>query len=151
MARTNTPDLVEGQMEREGSDCIFCQIVQGDAPAHRIYQDQDYLAFLDIRPLNPGHAVVISKDHYRWVWDLPRMGAYFEVCKEVANAQRKVLNTDWVVSMVFGEEVPHAHVWLVPRFENDGHGGAIDLEAVKDIRDEKMKDIKDKLTAELEK
>lgn len=151
MAADRTPAQIETASEADESECIFCQIASGDAPAHRIYQDQDFLAFLDIRPLNPGHAVVIPKEHYRWVWDLPQVGSYFEVCKKVANAQRQVLNTDWVVSMVLGEEVAHAHVWLVPRFENDGHGGAIDLQAVKDVGDEKMEDVKDRLAAELDK
>lgn len=151
MARDRTPRQVEARSEAEPSDCIFCQIAEGDAPAHRIYEDDSFVSFLDIRPLNPGHAVVIPKEHYRWVWDLPDVGSYFKVCKKVANAQRQVLGTDWVVSMVFGEEVAHAHVWLVPRLEKDGHGGAIDLEAVKDIGDEEMKNLKDKLAAELEK
>jgi len=151
MARDKTPKRAQGGDDDPESDCVFCQIVQGQMPAHKIYEDDSFLAFLDIRPLNLGHAVVIPKEHHRWVWDMPQVGDYFEVCNKVANAQREVLDTDWVVSMVFGEEVNHAHVWLVPRFEGDGHGGSIDLEEVKDLEGEEMETIRDKLAAELEK
>ena len=61
------------------------------------------------------------------------------------------MNTDWVVSTVFGEEVPHAHVWLVPRFDDDGHGGSIDLKNIKDISENEMKKITEKLNSHLNK
>jgi len=77
--------------------------------------------------LREGHVQVIPKKHYRWVWDVPNVGEYFETCQKVANALRKTFNTEHVVSLVFGEEVPHAHIWLVPRTPDDGHGGSINL------------------------
>lgn len=122
-------------------DCIFCKIVAGEIPSYKIYEDENFLVFLDIRPLNPGHTLVIPKKHYRWVWDAENIGEYFEVVKKIANAVKKAMNTNYVVSLVFGEEVPHAHVWLVPRFADDGHGGAIDLSNVKKVGEEKMKRI----------
>ena len=120
-------------------DCVFCQIAAGKIPCHKIYEDGDFLAFLDIRPLNPGHTLVIPKKHYRWVWDVPDIGKYYEVAGKIAKAIKRALKTDWVISLVLGEEVPHAHVWLVPRFENDGHGSGIDLKNVKEISEEEMK------------
>ena len=113
------------------TDCIFCKIAKGEIPCHKVYEDEEFIAFLDIRPLNPGHVLVIPKKHYRWVWDVDNISGYFEAAKKIANAQRKAFGTDWVVSLVFGEEVPHAHIWLVPRTEGDGHGGSIDIKNVK--------------------
>lgn len=95
-------------------NCIFCKIVKGEIPAHKIYEDAQFIAFLDIRPVSPGHALVIPKSHYRWVWDVPNAGAYFEVVQKIALAQKKAFNTDLVISKIMGEEVPHAHIWIYP-------------------------------------
>ena len=100
-------------------NCIFCKIVAGEVAAHVVYDDQDFLAFLDIRPATPGHALVIPKTHHRWVWDVPNIGAYFEAVKKIALAQKKAFGTDVVTSKIIGEEVPHAHVWLVPDAKGD--------------------------------
>jgi len=126
-------------------DCIFCKIVANELPCYKLYEDDDFLSFLDIRPLNAGHALVIPKKHYRWVWDVPDIGAYFDVVGRIANAQRKALGTEWVVAAVFGEEVAHAHVWLVPRREGDGHGGAIDLANIKVLSEREMQAARDKI------
>lgn len=96
------------------NDCIFCKIVKGEIPAHKVYEDADFLAFLDINPLSPGHALVIPKKHYTWVWDVPNAGAYFEVARKIALAQKKAFKTDFVLSRIVGEEVPHAHIWIYP-------------------------------------
>lgn len=127
------------------NDCIFCKIVKGEIPAYKVYEDDKFLAFLDVRPLNQGHTLVIPKEHYRWVWDHPDIGEYYRVVGQVARAIKKAFDTDYVVSLVLGEEVPHAHVWLVPRFEGDGHGGAIDLKNSKDLSEEEMKEAQDKI------
>ncbi len=95
-------------------NCIFCKIVSKEIPANVVYEDADFLAFLDIRPQSPGHALVIPKKHYRWVWDVPNAGAYFEVVKKIALAQKKAFKTDFVLSKIIGEEVPHAHIWVFP-------------------------------------
>ena len=57
---------------------------------------------------------MIPKLHVRWVWDLPNVGAYFEVVRKIALAQRKAFNTDWILSKIVGDEVPHAHIWVFP-------------------------------------
>lgn len=95
-------------------NCVFCKIARGEIPCHKIYEDGDFLAFLDINPLSPGHALVIPKAHHRWVWDVPNAGAYFEAAKKVALAQKKAFDTDFVLSKIVGEEVPHAHIWVYP-------------------------------------
>lgn len=100
--------------------CIFCKIVKKEIPAHVVYEDSDFLAFLDIHPQSPGHVQVIPKNHYRWVWDVPNVGSYFEVAKKIALAQRKAFNTDFILSKVVGDEVLHAHVWVFPNSEVAG-------------------------------
>ena len=128
-------------------DCIFCKIINGDIPCYKVYEDENFLAFLDITPLNPGHTLIIPKKHFRWVWDVPNLGDYYEVVGKIANALKKAFNTDYVVSLVFGEEVPHAHVWLVPRFENDGHGGAIKLDNIKKLSKDEIEESAEKIKA----
>ena len=126
-------------------NCIFCKIVKGEIPCYNVFEDKKFLAFLDINPRNPGHTLVIPKKHFRWVWDVPNLGEYFEVTGKIANAIRKALKTEWVVSLILGEEVPHAHIWLVPRFEADGHGGSVDISNIKKISKEKMERIAQKI------
>ncbi|HEY4500550.1 MAG TPA: HIT domain-containing protein [Candidatus Paceibacterota bacterium] len=98
-------------MER---DCVFCKIIRGEILSHKIYENKNFFAFLDINPLSPGHALVIPKKHYRWVWDMPNIGEYFEVVQKIALAQRKAFDTDFVLSKIIGEEVLHAHIWVYP-------------------------------------
>ena len=120
-------------MKNIDPSCIFCKIVAKEIPAHVVYEDDNFLAFLDIRPLSPGHALVIPKDHYRWVWDIPLESAndlhasssqnlqnYFVVVGKIANAQRKAFNQEIILSKIIGEEVRHAHVWVYPSDQTTG-------------------------------
>lgn len=95
-------------------DCIFCKIVNKEIPANIVYEDADFLAFLDIRPLSPGHTLVIPKKHHRWVWDVSNTGKYFEVVQKIALAQKKAFNLEAVHAKIIGEEVEHAHIWVYP-------------------------------------
>jgi histidine triad (HIT) family protein len=106
--------------------CIFCKIISGEIPSHKVYETDDFLAFLDVHPQSPGHVQVIPKQHYRWVWDVPNAGEYFEVAKKIALAQRKAFDTDWILSKIVGDEVEHAHIWVYPNREIKGD--ANDLE-----------------------
>jgi len=131
--------------------CIFCKIVEGEIHAHKVYEDKDFLAFLDNRPLNPGHTLVIPKKHYKWVWDVPNIGKYFEVVQKIAEAIKKTSGTEKVVSIIFGETIQHAHVWLVPKLDNDGHPfGWLDIKNVKNISDKEMEDIAKKISNAIE-
>ena len=131
------------------NECVFCKIIKGEIPCYKVYEDKDFLAFLDITPLNPGHTLIIPKKHYRWVWDVPNIGQYYETVQKIAKAIKEEFKTDFVVSMVFGEEVQHAHVWLVPRFQGDGHGGAINLSIARQMTKEQMEEIAKKLSARI--
>jgi histidine triad (HIT) family protein len=126
-------------------DCVFCKIVKGEIPADKVYEDESFLAFLDINPVNSGHTLVITKKHYKWVWDVPNAGEYFEVVRRVAKKIQKSMKTEFVASGIAGNDVPHAHIHLVPRYENDGHGGWIRPDNIKKIPREEMENIANKI------
>ena len=94
--------------------CIFCQIVSKEIFSHIIYEDNDFLAFIDIHPISPGHTLVIPKRHYRWVWDVPNTNEYFEITKKIALAQRRAFETDAISIKIVGEEITNAHIWVFP-------------------------------------
>lgn len=105
------------------TDCVFCKIVAKEIPAHIVYEDDNFLAFLDIHPQTVGHVQVIPKNHFRWVWDLPSIasakegatiGEYFETARKIALAEQKAFGTDFILSKIVGDEVPHAHIWVFP-------------------------------------
>ena len=100
-------------------NCIFCKIVKGEIPSTKIYEDENFLAFLDIRPIAPGHTQIIPKKHYRWVWDVPNLGEFFEVARIIALAQKKAFKADIIRAQVYGEEIPHAHIWVWPEVPGD--------------------------------
>ncbi|MDP2593628.1 MAG: HIT domain-containing protein [bacterium] len=106
----------------ESDKCIFCKIITREIPAEIVYEDGDFLAFLDIHPQSPGHTQIIPKKHYRWVWDMPaeEIGKYFKVAQKIALAERKAFDTEWILSKTVGDEVPHAHIWVFPNDKVEG-------------------------------
>ena len=88
-------------------DCIFCKISSHEIPSNIVFENENFLAFLDIRPLNPGHTLVIPRKHYRWVWDVPIPGLYFEVVTRIAKATQKVMKTEWIACEIAGMGVHH--------------------------------------------
>lgn len=95
-------------------NCIFCKIVKGEIPSHKIYEDENYLAFLDLFPAEQGHTIVVPKKHYDLVWDVDNAGAYFEVCKKIAKRFQEASDNKYVYSFIHGEGVPHAHIHIIP-------------------------------------
>lgn len=98
------------------ADSIFTKIIKGEVPANKIYEDEKTLAFLNIYPDQPGHTLVIPKKQINHLWDLPDEDyqAVMATAKKVANRIREVLKPERVGVKVVGEEVPHAHVHLIP-------------------------------------
>ncbi len=126
-------------------DCVFCKISKGEAPSFKVYEDDNYFAFLDINPLNQGHTMVIPKKHVRWVWDVEDFGGYLEVVKKIALGLKKAMETDWIMMEVVGIDILHAHIHIVPRHQGDGHGGHLDPKNIKKISGGEMKEIADKI------
>jgi len=97
-------------------DSIFTKIIKGEIPCHKVYEDDKTLAFLDIHPVQPGHALVIPKVQVEFVWDLSNEDyrAVMASAKNVALRLREVLGTKYVGERIEGLGVPHAHVQLIP-------------------------------------
>lgn len=102
-------------------DCIFCQIVTGKAPSFKVYEDDKFFGFLDIFPTTKGHALLISKKHFRWVHDVPDFGQYWEIALKLKKAIEKALHPKWVQYLTHGL-VPHAHIHIIPRYDEIGGG-----------------------------
>ncbi|MFY4811375.1 HIT family protein [Haloarcula sp. AONF1] len=108
-------------------DCIFCQIVAGDIPGRTVYEDDTVLAFLDANPLSPGHTLVIPKDHHERLNDTPAdvAGEVMSTLHELVPAVEAAVDAP-ASTVAFnngeeaGQEVPHVHGHIVPRFEDDG-------------------------------
>ena len=111
-------------------DCIFCKIVKREAPASIVYEDGFTLAFLGIRPMIPGHTLVIPKSHAPYLEDLPRdtSGPILDTARKVAAALRRsglrceAVNLWLANGKEAGQEVFHVHFHVLPRFRGDGFG-----------------------------
>ncbi len=130
-------------------DCVFCKIVNGGLPCYKIYEDKVFLGFLDINPLNPGNSLLVPKKHYQWVYDVPNFGTYWEVAKKIGLAAQKAVGAHSINFLTLGYEVPHAHIRIIPRFDNDGHTDGIRLSAIKEISSEKMAEIAAKIRSNM--
>ena len=109
-------------------DCIFCKIVAGEISSYKIYEDEKYLVFLDVFPKTSYQMLVIPKQHIEWVWDVPSLGEYYEVAGKVARHIREVDGGRPVRQMVYGFQVPHAHIQLRPGEKNDLDGSQVSPE-----------------------
>ena len=130
-------------------ECPFCKIVKGELNAYKVYEDDKFLAFLSIRPITDGHVLVIPKEHIRWVWDVPNIDEYYKVVQKIAQALRKAFNTEQILSYVIGDEVPHAHVWLLPKLESDSLDDLMNIRKTKKYTPEKFKEVVEKIRKEL--
>ena len=104
--------------------CIFCKIAQKQVPCSLVYEDAKTVAFLDIRPLNEGHTLVIPYEHYKNIFDIPQeLICYIhEITQKVAQAVEKATHADGISIIqqngeAAGQEIFHLHVHVIPRFE----------------------------------
>ena len=95
---------------------IFTRIIDGEIPSRKLWEDDVCITFLDVRPLSPGHALVVPRDEIDQWSDLPAATAahLMTVAHKLANAQRRVFTPERIGLMIAGFEVPHAHVHVVP-------------------------------------
>ena len=109
------------------NDCIFCQIVEKKIPSKVLYEDEKNLAFLDIFPIFKGHTIVIPKQHYPNLEEIPEdeLIETYRVVKELATLIHHKLNIDGynILQNNFeaaGQVIQHFHVHIIPRSKNDG-------------------------------
>ncbi len=107
--------------------CIFCDIIQGAAEVSVCYEDGRALAFMDIQPVNPGHVLVVPRQHFESFLDLPpELGAHlFEVAMQLGPVIRKVSGAEGMNLIISsgaaaGQDVYHFHIHLIPRKPGDG-------------------------------
>ena len=109
------------------SDCIFCQIIAGELPSRTVYENDDVVAFLDVNPMAPGHTLVIPKGHYETLGETPADDAapVFTAIHAITPAVEGAVDAE-ASTVAFnngeaaGQEVPHLHGHIIPRFEGDG-------------------------------
>lgn len=106
--------------------CIFCKIVKKQLPSSIIYQDDSVMAFLDIRPVNEGHCLVIPKEHYADIFDVPSelLGKVHQVTKKVAVAVKQAVNADGISIIqqngrAANQDIFHLHVHIIPRYARE--------------------------------
>lgn len=93
---------------------VFQKIIDREIPAQIIYEDEKYIAILDIFPKTKGHTLLITKEPYEWTYDVPYFGEYFEKAKEIGLHLKEKLGATYISFQTFGMDVPHAHVHIVP-------------------------------------
>jgi histidine triad (HIT) family protein len=114
-------------------NCIFCQIIQKQASASIVYEDERVVAFLSNRPVNEGHTLVVPKKHYENIYEIPEdEGSYlFKIAKRIALAVRDAVSADGIRLVqnngwAAGQVVSHLHVHVIPMMSTEGfiHGKA---------------------------
>ena len=112
------------------NDCIFCKIVKGEIPCTKIFEDEKYLAFLDIKPIGEGHTIIIPKKHFKTLMDLNEdiSQKYIDAIKKTGKILLKKYNADGFNSVLnngeaAGQIVNHVHFHLLPRKRGDNKRG----------------------------
>lgn len=108
------------------TNCLFCKIASGVIQSAKIYADEEFFAFLDIKPVNPGHTLLIPKKHSVNLYDMPdeTLARIAPIIKKLATAVKNGTGADGInIGMnndpAAGQEVRHAHIHIIPRFNGD--------------------------------
>ena len=134
-------------------ECLFCRIVSGEVPAVIVYEDDNSIAFLDHRPLFPGHTLLVPRQHVETLGDLPvkLVAPYFETAQLLSLAVESAMEAEGTFVAMnnrVSQSVPHLHVHVVPRRRKDGLKGFF-WPRTKYKSDEEMQNVKRKITAAL--
>lgn len=144
-------EIIEGQTAKTSykskEDCVFCQIVADKKPAQKLWEDKNFVAFLDIKPINPGHTLLIPKDHSEYLFELEEQlySRIFKRAKMLAKPLRAAMKSQRIGVLVEGFGVAHLHIHLVPINKGDGFGSRKGIAA----SDAELKEIADKIKTQL--
>lgn len=105
-------------------DCLFCKIIKKEIPSEIIFEDKDIMVFLDINPTTNGDTLIVPKEHFETMFDVPReLLNYMEECyKHIYEVYKKKLKCDGLsLTTNFGiaQEIKHFHMHFIPRYKND--------------------------------
>ncbi len=119
-------------MEKNKSECVFCKIVKGEIPCHKIWEDENFLAFLDIEPAGEGHTLVIPKKHFRTLLDVEKeySSKFIKFLQKVGKILIEKYKSDGFNIVLnngksAGQVVEHVHFHILPRKQGDGKKGFI--------------------------
>jgi len=108
-------------------DCIFCKIINGEIPAVKVLDEELVVAFMDINPSSKGHMLVVPKNHAENIFEIPEgdLAALIKAVKKCAKAVKEALNAEGITILQLNGKasdqiVPHLHIHVIPRWENDG-------------------------------
>ena len=143
---TMSPGQVEFlKSQQKQQQCLFCSIVEFQAPQYRIYEDSSFIGILDINPASKGHVIIIPKKHYKFINEVEE--DFSIPIKKITNKIYDVLQAD--VSIIInngekaGQKLPHTSISIIPRYENDNI--KIEWES-KQAPKEELSDLSEKLT-----
>lgn len=124
-------------------NCIFCKISKGEIPSDKVYEDKNFLAFLDIKPVSDGHLIIIPREHVVWMQeaDDETIGNIFKLTKKLMLTLKNRLGCDYVQESVVGNEIPHFHIHLIPRYYGDNFRNF----PTKEYKEGEAKKIKEKI------
>jgi histidine triad (HIT) family protein len=136
-------------------NCLFCRIVSGELSAVIVFEDKDSLAFLDHRPLFPGHTLLVPREHYETLTDLPaeHVGPLFQNAQTLARAVESAMEAEGTFVAMnnrVSQSVPHLHIHIVPRRRKDGLKGFF-WPRTKYKTPEEMEVVQQKIAAALKK
>ena len=130
-------------------DCLFCKIAKKEIEAKIVYEDEAGMAFLDINPCQKGHLLVIPKEHYENLNEVPKgkLAALFEIVKKMTKLLEEKLgvsgfNIGWNHGKDAGQVIPHLHIHIIPRYLNDGGGS---MQTIVNVGDENLEETYQKL------
>lgn len=135
------------------NDCIFCKIIKKDIPANIIYEDENFIAFLDINPINKGHVLLVPKEHSTNIYEMSEKTAkeVFPLIKKLSTVIKKAVGANGInIGMnneaAAGQLVMHSHIHIIPRFKEDGlkhwPGKRLENEEMQNIKDKIIKNFK---------
>jgi len=112
-------------MKPTNTNCIFCKIAKKQIPTDILYENNKTIAFLDINPVNKGHTLVIPKEHYETIIDIPEdlLIEVIKTTKKISIALSKISDGITIAQnnkKSGGQEIPHLHFHIIPRYKNDG-------------------------------
>jgi len=136
-------------------NCLFCRIVSGDLPATIVHEDENAIAFLDHRPLFPGHTLLVPREHFEILADLPPslVEPYFKAAQLLSRVVESALDAEGTFVAMnnrVSQSVPHLHVHIVPRRRKDGLKGFF-WPRTKYKGEEEMKEVQSKIQSAIKK